>query len=59
MASLSLCSFTELNPYSNYSVFVEVCTRVGCSRSQEVKFKTLDDLPEGKGRKTPKSMQEP
>jgi hypothetical protein len=38
---------TALKPYSNYSVSVEVCTRVGCTRSKEVRFQTKDDLPEG------------
>lgn len=36
-----------INPYSNYSVYVEVCTRVGCSRSEEVQFQTKDAAPEG------------
>lgn len=36
-----------LNPYTNYSVYVEVCTRVGCSRSEEVQFQTKDAAPEG------------
>lgn len=38
---------TDLKPYSNYSISIEVCTRVGCMKSKEVHFQTKDELPEG------------
>ncbi|XP_062584554.1 usherin-like isoform X1 [Saccostrea cucullata] len=37
----------DMKPYTNYSVHVEVCTRVGCTSSKEVSFQTLHALPEG------------
>ena len=48
-SSQNRASIVGLTPFTNYTIFIRACTRVGCADGDSVIFSTPPDIPMGQG----------